>query len=106
MDIRKAKITYWTIGLALIIWMNIVMQTYSSEAAIGPAMFVIIIAFPISLVAQLFSALTAFIIPEGIVASNLHVLFILLMGHFQWFIFFPWFARKFTGSERNNNDKT
>ena len=104
MKIGKAKLIYWVIGIALITWMNIELFIPGSEAPIGIGVLAIILAFPISLAAQLFVYVLFFIYPDnlpysGIVTSNALLCFILLMGHLQWFTIIPWLGNKFTGTQ-------
>ena len=104
MKIGKAKLIYCVIGIVLITWMNIELFIPDSEAPIGIGILAIIIAFPISLVAQLFGSVLSFIYPynlpySSIVTSNILLCFILLMGHLQWFNIIPWLAKKFTDTQ-------
>ena len=102
MEISKKKIAYWLTGMALIIWINVAMHVYGSEATFVPFILLTIIAIPVSFAVNaidhlLWSINPGYSLSTSIIKQNLFVLLILFAGHFQWFYFIPWVTRKFTG---------
>lgn len=98
-ETKKYRLAYWGIGLALIIWVNVAIFVDGSEATFVPVMLLIMIAIPVSLVANILGSFFWLIFPNdfpyiNVIASTLYALFILLTGYLQWFYFIPWVIRK------------
>jgi len=102
---KISKLIYWGTGLALTIWLNIVISIYGGEAAFLPLIIIILIGMPSSLIAYFIAAflLSSSLLPTiniTFIETNLIVFIILYAGYLQWFHFMA----KLIKNEGNNID--